>query len=115
MIQSLKSQTHRVVGFVGAAVLAVSLPLAAVAQNPHNLRIFCNVRGLQNGQLALRSEPGGEAIAGLENDDLVEFMQSVTLETTDWSYVRVFDSNDATLEGREGYVNSSYLACWAND
>lgn len=101
--------------FAGAVALAAGAALPAIAQNPDNLRIFCNVQDLQSGQLAVRFEADGDAFAGLDNGDVVEIVDLDTPYDALWYYIRIIDSNDPGIEGREGYVNSNYLGCWAND
>ncbi|NEO85262.1 MAG: SH3 domain-containing protein [Spirulina sp. SIO3F2] len=115
LTQYLNLTTRRWASFVGAVALATSLPLSAIAQNPENLRVFCNVQDLQSGQLAVRFEPDGEAFAGLDNGDVVEVIDLDTPYDAVWYHIRIFESSDPSIEGREGYVNSNYLGCWAND
>lgn len=67
----------------------------------------CIVSNIRTGQLALRKSPGGESIAGLNNDNLVQYIRG----DFPWYYVRVTQGPNRTLNGRTGWVNANYLEC----
>jgi SH3-like domain-containing protein len=64
------------------------------------------VVGLKQGQLALRDYPNGNSLAGLNNGNVVEILE----QQANWAYVRVISGPNAQINGREGWVNSYYLA-----
>jgi serine/threonine-protein kinase len=69
--------------------------------------VHCLVVGIQRGQLAVRRSPNGEAIAGLNNDNLVRFIRYQDI----WYYIRVVRGPNQRVNGIEGWVNSQYLEC----
>ena len=74
----------------------------------NNSATQCLVTNIQRGQLAVRSSPGGEAIAGLNNDNLVEYIQSQGI----WYYIQVIAGPNRAVDGKRGWVNSDYLNCF---
>lgn len=70
--------------------------------------VHCLVVGIERGQLAVRRSPNGQAIAGLNNDNVVRFIRS---QDTSWYYVRVVRGPNQRVNGIEGWVNSQYLEC----
>jgi serine/threonine-protein kinase len=64
------------------------------------------VTGLQRGQLALRDAPNGRSLAGLNNGNVVQILE----QRGNWAYVRVIDASERRVNGRQGWVNSYYLA-----
>ncbi|BFM38485.1 SH3 domain-containing protein [Synechocystis sp. LKSZ1] len=64
------------------------------------------VTGIRQGQLALRASPNGRAIAGLNNGNVVQILE----QQGNWAYVRVVQGPNRRVTGREGWVNSYYLA-----
>ncbi|MBW4577404.1 MAG: SH3 domain-containing protein [Aphanothece sp. CMT-3BRIN-NPC111] len=69
---------------------------------------FCNVSGIQTGQLALRFTPNGKSKAGLDNGNTVELLHE---DSGVWSYVRVVDGPNSAVNDLEGWVNANYLSC----
>jgi hypothetical protein len=70
--------------------------------------IFCDVVNIQRGQLALRFSPNGESKAGLNNGNVVRWLDNQGI----WAYVRVLEGPNSRVEGMEGWVNSNYLSCY---
>jgi serine/threonine-protein kinase len=68
----------------------------------------CVVTNIQTGQLALRKSPGGEAIAGLNNNNVVQYLQG----EMPWYYVRVLNGPNNQVNGKTGWVNADYLDCF---
>lgn len=78
----------------------------------YDATVICTVKGIKTGQLALRSEPNGEAFAGLNNGNVVRAIAGILEENgTVWEFVRVQKGPNSQVNGREGYVNSNYLTC----
>ncbi len=67
----------------------------------------CLVTDIRTGQLAVRKSPGGESIAGLNNDNLVQYIRG----DFPWYYVRVINGPNRAVNGRSGWVNANYLEC----
>jgi hypothetical protein len=67
----------------------------------------CRVDYLQQGQLAVRNSPGGEARAGLDNGDIVEIYR----QQGEWSCIRIIRPGGDRLAGIEGWVNNNYINC----
>lgn len=98
-----------------STITALSLTSMAAVATPLNppvkiaqMQTFCDVVGLQRGQLALRFSPGGESRAGLNNGNSVEWLRG----QGNWAYVRVIDGPNGNVDGLEGWVNASYLNCY---
>lgn len=68
----------------------------------------CVVTNIRTGQLALRKSPGGEAIAGLNNNNVVQYLQG----EMPWYYVRVLTGPNNQVNGKTGWVNADYLDCF---
>jgi serine/threonine-protein kinase len=64
------------------------------------------VVGIKQGKLALRANPNGRAIAGLNNGNVVEILE----QQGNWAYVRVVQGPNARVTGLKGWVNAYYLA-----
>jgi hypothetical protein len=79
---------------------------------------LCEVTGLQSGQLALRTTPGGKSTAGLENGNNIILLKpdivSLQGRPTPWVNVRVTNSSNNRIVGREGWINSQYIDCYSN-
>ncbi|MHC0065638.1 hypothetical protein ACWATR_22520 [Nostoc sp. UIC 10890] len=79
---------------------------------------LCEVTGLQSGQLALRTTPGGKSTAGLENGNNITLLKpdivSLQGRPTPWVNVRVTNSSNNRIVGREGWINSQYIDCYSN-
>jgi hypothetical protein len=107
----------RLSAFPGSLALALAGAAIASANPPPTdpvnlaqgdpLQNVCYVANLQQGQLAVRNSPGGEARAGLDNIDVVE----VYRQQGDWACVRVLQGPNPQLTGIEGWVNRNYLEC----
>lgn len=69
--------------------------------------VYCEVVNLQQGQLAVRFSPGGESRAGLDNGNLVRFIESTGI----WYYIEVVNGPNRRVNGIQGWVNSNYLEC----
>ena len=69
--------------------------------------VYCLVVNIQRGQLAVRSTPGGRAVAGLNNDNSVRFIR----QQNKWYYVEVVSGPNSRVNGIRGWVNSEYLEC----
>ncbi len=68
---------------------------------------LCEVANLRSGQLALRFAPNGASRAGLDNGNIVRWLEA----QGNWTRVRVLRGPNARVNGLEGWVNSSYLRC----
>ena len=68
----------------------------------------CSVINIRTGQLALRQAPAGESIAGLDNNNVVEYLQG----EMPWFYVRVLNGPNSRVNGKTGWVNANYLDCY---
>jgi serine/threonine-protein kinase len=64
------------------------------------------VTGIRQGKLALRSSPNGQAIAGLNNGNVVQILE----QQGNWAYVRVIQGPNRRVTGLKGWVNSYFLA-----
>lgn len=69
--------------------------------------VYCLVVNIQRGQLAVRSTPGGRAVAGLDNDNSVRFIR----QQNKWYYIEVVSGPNSRVNGIRGWVNSEYLEC----
>ncbi|MEA5602620.1 hypothetical protein [Nostoc sp. UHCC 0252] len=78
----------------------------------------CQVTGLKSGQLALRATAGGQSTAGLNNGNNVTLLQPhiVSLQDppTPWVNVRVTNTSNTRVVGREGWISSQYIDCYSN-
>ncbi|BDI15357.1 hypothetical protein ANSO36C_11590 [Nostoc cf. commune SO-36] len=78
----------------------------------------CQVTGLKSGQLALRITAGGKSTAGLDNGNNVTLLQPhiVSLQDppTPWVNVRVTNTSNTRVMGREGWISSQYIDCYSN-
>ncbi|HAZ43710.1 MAG TPA: hypothetical protein DDW76_18695 [Cyanobacteria bacterium UBA11369] len=70
--------------------------------------VNCEVSNIRTGQLALRFSPNGRSRAGLDNGNLVRFIDRRGI----WFYVRVLEGPNPRVNGLEGWVNSNYLECF---
>lgn len=73
-----------------------------------NLVYYCTVTGIKQGQLALRKAPKGAAIAGLNNNNIVQFIKQ---SGSSWMYVKVIEGPNPQVNGLTGWVNANYLEC----
>ncbi|MDB9314121.1 hypothetical protein PN462_13500 [Spirulina sp. CS-785/01] len=98
---------------LGLCVGLGTIGLSNVARaDIYDATVICTVRGLQQGQLALRPEPNGQPFAGLDNGNVVRaYSGSIGADGKIWEYVRVLDGPNNQVTGREGYVNGNYLSC----
>ncbi|HEY9726717.1 MAG TPA: hypothetical protein V6D50_09745 [Chroococcales cyanobacterium] len=71
-------------------------------------QVTCRVVNIQTGQLAVRVSPNGKSRAGLDNGNTVALVRG---GSAPWTYVRVIDGPNRTVNGLEGWVNSNYLSC----
>lgn len=78
----------------------------------YDATVICTVRGLQQGQVALRPQPNGRPFAGLNNGNVVQAFTG-TLDDNGgiWDEVKVIKGPNSQVTGRVGYVNSKYLSC----
>ncbi|MBN3909900.1 MAG: hypothetical protein HWQ35_26190 [Nostoc sp. NMS1] len=80
---------------------------------------LCEVTRLQSGQLALRATPGGKSIAGLDNANNITLLKpdivSLQGRPTPWVNVRVTNSPNNKILGREGWINSEYIDCYSKE
>lgn len=70
----------------------------------------CSVTNIKTGQLAVRKNPDGESIAGLDNDNVVQYLKG----ENPWFYIRVINGPNSQVNGKEGWVNANYLNCQNN-
>jgi hypothetical protein len=70
--------------------------------------VNCEVSNIRTGQLALRFSSNGRSRSGLDNGNLVRFIN----ERGIWFYVRVLQGPNPRVNGLEGWVNSNYLECF---
>lgn len=93
----------------GMAVLAIG---SSVRADIYDATVICTVRGLTQGQLALRPRPNGSPFAGLNNGNIVQaWGGTLDRNGTVWEDVTVLEGPNARVEGRRGYVNGDYLSC----
>ncbi|MBD2579236.1 SH3 domain-containing protein [Oscillatoria sp. FACHB-1406] len=92
----------------GNVILNVEMSPVATSSSERISELNCVVTNLQSGQLALRRSPGGEAIAGLDNDNIVRYLRG---SGDTWVYVRVIRGPNSRVNGKEGWVNFNYLEC----
>jgi hypothetical protein len=71
--------------------------------------IICIVVNIRTGQLALRESPGGVAKAGLDNGNVVQYLQS---GSGVWGSVLVIEGPNNAVTGLKGWVNTNYLSCF---
>ncbi len=80
---------------------------------------LCEVTGLQSGQLALRATAGGKPTAGLDNGNNITLLKpdivSLQSRPTPWVNVRVTNSPNNRIVGREGWINSQYIDCYSKE
>ncbi|MEH1864923.1 MAG: hypothetical protein V7K69_07920 [Nostoc sp.] len=80
---------------------------------------LCEITGLQSGQLALRTTPGGKSTAGLDNGNNIILLKpdivSLQGRPTPWVKVRVTNSPNNRILGREGWINSQYIDCYSKE
>lgn len=69
---------------------------------------LCYVTNIRSGQLALRHSPGGEAFAGLNNGNTVQYLRG----DSPWYLVTVVNGPNGAVNGRTGWVNANYLDCY---
>jgi hypothetical protein len=78
---------------------------------------LCEVTGLQSGQLALRATAGGKTTAALDNGNNITLLKpdivSLQGRPTPWVNVRVTNSPNKKIVGREGWINSQYILCYS--
>lgn len=70
----------------------------------------CSVTNIKTGQLAVRKNPDGQSIAGLDNDNVVQYLEG----EKPWFYIRVISGPNSQVNGKEGWVNANYLNCQNN-
>lgn len=80
-------------------------------QSAERYSVACDVVNIQQGQLALRFEPGGRSRAGLDNGNTVRLIERQGI----WAYVRVLAGESSSVNGLQGWVNSNYLSCYGAD
>jgi hypothetical protein len=80
---------------------------------------LCEVTGLKSGQLALRTTAGGKPQAGLDNGNNITLLKpdvvSLQGRSTPWVNVRVTNSSNKRILGREGRINSEYIDCYSQE
>jgi serine/threonine-protein kinase len=69
---------------------------------------LCYVTNIRTGQLAVRHSPAGEAFAGLNNGNAVQYIRG----NNPWYLVTVVDGPNNAVNGRTGWVNANYLNCY---
>lgn len=72
-----------------------------------NWATTCHVTNIQSGQLAIRSNPDGQALAGLDNGNSV----LLNKKQGNWNYVKVVQGSSSEVNKLSGWVNSKYLTC----
>jgi|LakMenE18May11ns_1017448.scaffolds.fasta_scaffold9384972_1 hypothetical protein len=93
------------------ATLATAPNLSVSSKNiilSQKATVFCDVINIKTGQLALRLTPGGKARAGLNNGNVVEWVER---GDRPWVYVQVVKGPNRRINGLMGWVNSDYLSC----
>lgn len=70
--------------------------------------VKCSVININTGQLAVRKSAGGESIAGLNNNNVVEYIKG----EMPWYYIRVISGPNNGVNGKTGWVNANYLNCF---
>jgi len=100
--------------FSSLSAIAQSQETFEVAQGVSNW-LKCTVKGLKQGQLAVRNEPAGSAIVGLDNGNTVEALvgagKFIVKNGVVWYMVKVIKGPNSRVNNREGWVNSDYLDC----
>ena len=76
--------------------------------NSNSSSLKCIVTNLRSGQLTVRKSPGGESIACLNNNNVVEYIREVQYP---WYYIRVLNGSNNRVNGVTGWVNANYLDC----
>ena len=76
--------------------------------NSNSSSFKCIVTNLRSGQLAVRKSPGGASIAGLNNNNVVEYIKEAQYP---WYYIRVLNGPNNRVNGVTGWVNANYLDC----
>ncbi|HLO86630.1 MAG TPA: hypothetical protein VK203_16745 [Nostocaceae cyanobacterium] len=100
---------------ISLSLLGLNFPLAALAKDtqPKTTQtaqtIFCVVVNIRTGQLALRESPGGVAKAGLDNGNVVQYLQN---GPGVWGSVLVTEGPSDAVTGLKGWVNTNYLSCY---
>lgn len=103
--------------FLSLSLLCFDFSLSALATSKNNQTqttqtaqaIFCVVVNIRTGQLALRESPGGLAKAGLDNGNVVQYLQN---SSGAWGYVLVTENPNSAVTGLRGWVNTNYLSCF---
>ncbi|BAQ59788.1 hypothetical protein GM3708_193 [Geminocystis sp. NIES-3708] len=68
----------------------------------------CSVINIKTGQLAVRKSPDGESIAGLNNNNIVQYIKG----DFPWYYIKVINGPNSRVNGKTGWVNANYLNCY---
>ena len=76
--------------------------------NQSSSSVNCLVTNINTGQLAVRKSPAGEAIAGLNNNNVVQYING----EFPWYYIKVINGPNNKVDGRTGWVNANYLQCF---
>lgn len=100
-----------ILGLTFAPAALASTLTRDTPQASHRLiaqQVTCRVVNIQAGQLAVRVSPNGKSRAGLDNGNTVALVRR---GSAPWTYVRVIDGPNRTVNGLEGWVNSNYLSC----
>jgi hypothetical protein len=91
--------------------------LKCIGNLAQNKPALCEVTGLKSGQLALRTTTGGKATAGLDNGNNITLLKpdivSLQGRPTPWVKVRITNSPNKKILGREGWINSQYILCYS--
>ncbi|MGC1247137.1 MAG: hypothetical protein WA865_13070 [Spirulinaceae cyanobacterium] len=74
--------------------------------------VYCEVKDIITGQLALRYETTLQPHAGLDNGNIVQaYGGSIGENGIIWYYVNVLQGPNYRVDGKEGVVNAKYLLC----
>ncbi len=88
----------------------ITFPNSSQNSSSSSQDVDCWVTNIQTGQLAVRSSPGGASIAGLNNNNTVQYIKG----DIPWYYIRVIQGPNSQVSGKTGWVNANYLECYWN-
>jgi hypothetical protein len=94
-----------------SASIAIVAVMSSAKADIFDANVYCRVTGIRTGQLALRYEPTGTAFAGLDNGDKVQAIGGNPGKGITWYSIKVLQSSNPKVNGKEGVVNAKYLTC----
>ncbi|MDX1919539.1 MAG: hypothetical protein SFU25_02260 [Candidatus Caenarcaniphilales bacterium] len=106
--------------FISIAILAIFSSYLSINQARADIfdaKVICKVEGIKKGKLALRKDDHQmKPFAYLSNGDVVQaYGGSVDYNypkvNKSWYGIKVQQSSNPLLKGKEGIVNSAYLKC----